>query len=271
MNPLGKFISTSFGRACAKNSPKILIGVGFVSLIGTVVSTAFATKRTIDLIEEEKQNRREIGVDDNLDILDIAKLSWKEWLIPAGFMTGTGLSFVGAYKVEHNRGLTYATILSATEGKLAALEKTVIEESGEKKAIDIQEKTAQKIVDEKKVGSEETANKITNERIKDSECLCFDPVTEQQFWTTPTKIEYAILKCNQDLDRKRIDWDEENCVFFNDFITLAGGEYVRALHGLGWSAKEFSSVPVKSIACKDTNGFPCLELSYRVNPKWIDE
>lgn len=275
---------TAIGKFCVKHSPKIFIGLGVLSSIGFGVSMIFATKRTIDMIDEEETRRREIKtkakidgeeveatvVDTKMSFKDIFIMSWKVWILPFSFFSISTVAYISAYVFEHGRGLTLASMLAASEGKLAALEQSVIEEVGEKKAEEIQDKVAQKIISEKKLGSDETKNNIVNERKRDCEYICYDPITDQEFWTTFTKLDYARMMCNRDLDRKYITWSDRNFVSVNDFITMAGGKRMKNFDNIGWSAKKHEELRISIRHGFTEKQEPCFELDYQDKPRWID-
>ena len=201
-------ISTSkLGQFTTKNAPQILIGIGVVSSVGTVATSIVATKRSLDIINTEIEKRRsnlEKSTDGelpkiNLKPMEIVKLTWKEWVIPAGFLAGSTAAYVGAFKVEEGRALTYATLLGATESKLAALEAEMVENLGKEKSEEIHDAVAKKLVDEKKIGADPEENAAVQ---GDGKFWCYEPISEEKWRVTYDRLQLGLMNAKEIFERR---------------------------------------------------------------------
>lgn len=275
---------SKIGRFCTKHSSQILIGVGVVSSAGTVVSTVIATKRSLDIIDAEIEKREaEKSPDGNsektkLKPKEVVQLCWKEWLVPAGFLAGSTAAYIGAFKIEADRAVTYMTLLGASETKLAALESEMVKALGEEKSEEIHDAVAQKIVDDKKISeSPKPASGMFR---------CFDPITEAQ-WEVPSKeyIELGILRSSEQFEKYDILQLEDllmDCGCPREKIPkLLGSNLVwmsKTFYGEGYKDQEdddhkyATNVNVRVGATIDNDGTPIYILEYKGDrPKWDNE
>lgn len=275
---------SKIGRFCTKHSSQILIGVGVVSSAGTVVSTVIATKRSLDIIDAEIEKREaEKSPDGNsektkLKPKEVVHLCWKEWLVPAGFLAGSTAAYIGAFKIEADRAMTYMTLLGASETKLAALESEMVKALGEEKSSEIHDAVAQKIVDDKKIS--ESPKPAGSESYK---YRCYDTILQKE-WGVPNKeaIELGIMRANEMLNKNgRLEFGDllMECNCPRELIPNVIGR------NLVWMSKDYygagayddddvytDDIRVHVGAAIGEDGEPIYILEYYgVRPKWDEE
>ena len=147
-----------------KHSPEILIGLGIASAITSTVLAVKATPKALLLIKkEEKIKARKYNAKyDELDIAaeslslskpEMIKVTWKCY-IPAAISGVASVAFLlGSNSVHVKRNAAIATAYKLSETALTDYKKEVIETIGEEKAKLIQDKVAQKHVDEHPVSN----------------------------------------------------------------------------------------------------------------------
>jgi len=271
LQSMGSLIkSTKVGNFAVRNASKILFGVGIVSSVGTVASTISSTKRSIDILNAEKERRREAGLDETITLKEKFKLCWKEWLVTVGSFAVSTASYAGAYKMEADKAITFAAALGSAESRLAILEKEMMEKLGEEKTEEIHKAVAQEIINEKVVGPEAT-EETERTILDDGYDLCFDPITEQPEWrTTKDKIELSLERCNRELEKNKLYDSSYDQVCLNDFLVGAGGKETNIGRHLVWDASKVDEIKISVMGGITRNGRSCLVLEYRTPPTWED-
>lgn len=159
---------TKVGKFSIKHAPQISMILGGVLGAGAIATTVVSTKRTIDLVNAEKVKRAEKqneeakkargsnpGKQDEpivevkpeeikIKPKEVVIIAWKSWIVPTGLAAGSLISFIAAYKFEHNKTLKLAGMLSISEAKLVSVEKEMVEKLGEKKAEEIRREVREK-------------------------------------------------------------------------------------------------------------------------------
>ena len=102
----------SISKWTSKHSPELLTGAGIAAGVTTVVLAVKATPKALQLIEEEKRNRKT----DHLKPVDMVKATWKCY-IPAA-LTGTAsvACIIGANSVNTRRHAALAAAYELSSG-----------------------------------------------------------------------------------------------------------------------------------------------------------
>lgn len=220
-------------RSLDKHSPEILtvagIGLGFT----TVILAVKATPKAMELINDAKmakmENQLDDGVkvddlDDNLNVLETAKLVWKPY-IPA-VVTGT-LSvtcLIGAQKVTARRTAALATAYKISETALKDYKDAVIETVGETKEKAVREKIAEKKVEQTPLNPNQV---IATGK---GSTLCFDAWSGRYFYS-----DIEVIRKAENVLNRRMMMDMSGYASLNDFYIEIGLETTEAGDILGWN------------------------------------
>lgn len=182
-----------------KHSPEILIGLGIASAITSTVLAVKATPKAMELLAEaEKENinkQTKEGVPgpevkNGLPAVQVVKTVWKCY-IPAAISGAASVAFLlGSNSVHARRNAAIATAYKLSETALTDYKKEVIETIGEEKAKLIQDKVAQKHVDEHPVSNNQVIIAGSGKQ------LCYDGISGRYFESDIQTIRAAV-KYNQ--------------------------------------------------------------------------
>lgn len=185
-----------------KHSPEILIGLGIASAITSTVLAVKATPKALLLIKKEEKikARKYNSKYDELDIAaeslslskpEMIKVTWKCY-IPAAISGVASVAFLlGSNSVHVKRNAAIATAYKLSETALTDYKKEVIETIGEEKAKLIQDKVAQKHVDEHPVSSNQVIIAGSGKQ------LCYDGISGRYFESDIQTIRAAVNTINE--------------------------------------------------------------------------
>lgn len=183
-----------------KHSPEILIGLGIASAITSTVLAVKATPKAMELLAEaEKENinkQTKEGVPgpevkNGLPAVQVVKTVWKCY-IPAAISGAASVAFLlGSNSVHARRNAAIATAYKLSETALTDYKKEVIETIGEEKAKLIQDKVAQKHVDEHPVSSNQVIIAGSGKQ------LCYDGISGRYFESDIQTIRAAVNTINE--------------------------------------------------------------------------
>lgn len=246
----------------AKHSPEILTGIGIAGMISTTVLAVKATPKAIQILEEERQNRkidRENGVDEEfapekISVIDTVKLCWKPYLPAAITGTLSVACIIGASSVNAKRNAALATAYTLSETALSEYREKVIETIGEKKEKQVRDKVAKDKVDKNPVSKSEVI--VTGK----GNTLCYDALGGGYF-----RSDYDhIKKVENILNRKLIN---EMYVSLNEMYDELGINRTRLGDDLGWNMDDgYIEIDLSSQLADD--GTPCLVVDYSVAPRY---
>ena len=267
--------SSKLGKWAVKCAPQLLLGTGIVSGAGAIVSTGFATKKSIDDIEAEKM-RRSIELNLPKEQITLTKketvgLVWKNYLVPAGMATGSVAATVAAFKVEHGRALSLAALLGASESKLASMEAEMMEQLSDKKVKEIRDGAAQREIEKAKLDKPDSP-------IVDAggsgEYWILDPASKLRTKGTMDRISLAIANADHTLELAAQNGYEDEKVSIADFLEDLGVDPCKiptTMRNLVWVSGETTHIGVKVSYGHTENGEPCYVLEYgSIRPKWDD-
>lgn len=258
MNKLQSLLKASKGFV-GKHSPGIMMGIGLIGVVSTVVLTAKATPKAVQLLEEEKRRRNE-ELEENeepieeLPKLDVVKVVWKCY-IPVAISGVLSIACIlGANSVHTKRNAALATAYTLSETAFATYKDKVIETIGEKKEKEIQDKVAKTYIDRKPASNAEV---ILTER---GNTLCYDAVSGRYFRSDIDKIKRAEIAMNQKLIN-------EMYISLNEFYYELNLRPIEAGNQLGWNIND-GTFDIHYSSQLTDDGEPCLVVNYHVGPRF---
>jgi len=260
------FVKTA--RAFAtKHSPEILTGIGVGGMFTTIGLAVGATPKALKLIEAEKERQNQELIDEakkaghnvydqitKLSYLEVVKVTWKVY-IPA-IVTGTAstLCIIGASSVSARRNAALATAYQLSTTALSDYKEKVIETIGEKKEHTINDKVAQKKVEETPASKSEI---ILTEK---GNTLCFDSFSSRYF---KSDIE-AIRRAENNLNQRLLAYDY---ISLNDYFAEIGLRHTEIGYQLGWRVdKGLIKLHFSSQLADD--GTPCVVVNFDNPPEY---
>lgn len=251
VSKLIKTVKTSVG----KKSPEILIGLGVAGMITTTVLAVKATPKALKLIEEAKQTKED---NEDLKPLDVVKVTWKCY-IPAVVTGAVSIAcLIGANSVNARRNAALATAYKLSETALSEYKEKVVEEIGEKKEKVIREKIAQDHVDKNP-----EVNKSEVVVVGSGDVLFLEPICGKPFRSDIETVRKVINDFNY-----RMTTGMEEYISLSEFYDEFKLKHTGASDALGWNLGRDGQIEVEFLAAKTEDGKPCLELSYRVAPRY---
>lgn len=248
-----------------KHSPEILIGLGIASAITSTVLAVKATPKALLLIKkEEKIKARKYNAKyDELDIAaeslilskpEMIKVTWKCY-IPAAISGVASVAFLlGSNSVHVKRNAAIATAYKLSETALTDYKKEVIETIGEEKAKLIQDKVAQKHVDEHPVSSNQVIIAGSGKQ------LCYDGISGRYFESDIQTIRAAVNTINETMVY-------EMYASLGDFYNEIGLPPTTLSDELGWNLDD-GQLEISYGSAISDDGRPCITLDYHVAPRY---
>lgn len=249
-----------------KHSPEILIGLGIASAITSTVLAVKATPKAMRLIEkEQKKHNREVSKtmtgNENekvfgckLKPVDIVRVTWKCY-IPAAISGAASVAFLlGSNSVHAKRNAAIATAYKLSETALTDYKKEVIETIGEEKAKLIQDKVAQKHVDEHPVSNNQVIIAGSGKQ------LCYDGISGRYFESDIQTIRAAVNTINETMVY-------EMYASLGDFYNEIGLPPTTLSDELGWNLDD-GQLEISYGSAISDDGRPCITLDYHVAPRY---
>lgn len=281
--------ATKFGKFCSRNASGILMGLGAISTGGTIISATIATKNSLDIIKKEKERIFEESkklpegnpvkpktIDDiDLTVYEVINLCWEQWLVTAGFLVGSNVSFFGAYKLKSKECLGLATALTAANMQLASVEKQSILQLGEKKAALLQDNALRSTVEEVFEKKEKETLEPLQVGIANGLYYTADPISQQVWTSNKDRLELGI-RASQDQYKKfgRID--------LGDVLVNCGAKRPQFIGDhMEWKTREYygyyddndvydDELDIRVGLTTNKNGEPLYYLKYLTPPQWDD-
>ncbi len=230
--------------------PQLLLGSG---IIGYGVTIALAVKATPKAMEMLNKKKDELGVD-KLDVKTTVKTAYKPYIptaIAAGISTGL---VIASDRVHVNKEVAATVATQVAVNALDNYKKSVDKVVGTEKAAEIEQATAQRLVD----GSSIPTDKADIPYAGGNE-LCIDAFTGR------------IFLCSSDIIR-RAECEMNNYIRNNDYGSLNDWYDILGLKGIeplgseyGWSYEK-GGIEIEFKSCLLENDKPCLVMDYRVMP-----
>jgi hypothetical protein len=221
-NPAGLF---ALGRTIiSTNRPEILFGASIVSTVSGVILAARGGYKSGYTIAEEDIKRQVIG-QDKLEVKDIAKLTWINYLPAAGMTLGAVGSTTGLHlvHVKEKKQLAAATLMAVEQIRKDAdqYKKEVLESVGLAKSEDPKE--LQRVANKSGI-----AKVVTRDGEVEELYLIRDMKTQRDFWSNKNRIEDALIETNKRLGLEDVE--------LNYFYTTAAIGAIPEGDNLGWNA-----------------------------------
>lgn len=145
-----KIINTDWGKIFPRlkqytieHGPQILTGVGVSSLIG---ATLVAVNKTFEAYEEFEERRSVLGVQ-KLPLVDIIKIGFKYYVVPAGMMiVGATCVFSGLH-LSTEKANAFAALAASQAVHIKDIQEVTKEKIGEKKANEIESEVAKREIE----------------------------------------------------------------------------------------------------------------------------
>lgn len=240
-----KVIPVAFKRWIMRNSHKIMTGM---SLVGIGASVAFAVHDTLkcsDRIEELKQEDPDISQKDL--IVKVAPT-----YIPTGLaVIATAGCVLGTHQVSEKRTAAVASAYALAQNAALQYRDSVKEVIGEKKAKEVEDHNAQKVVNQTKPTSTEVIVGIGDD-------LCRDELTGRYFRSDLQTLRSA---CN-DISYEMMS---EMWVSVNSFYDRVGLPPTEFGELMGWSA-ENGPLDIKYGSAITEDGKSCLVIGFNRTP-----
>lgn len=240
----------------SKHSPAILTGVGIAGMITTTFLAVKATPKALKLMEV-KREELQLEEDEKLTPIETVKTTWKCYIPAAVTGVASAACLIGANSVNTRRNAALLTAYNISASALEEYKEKVLETVGEKKERDIRDAIAKDHM------ANNPAQNTTVLVTGSGNARFYDDITKRRFTSSIQKIEDIRLTLNA----RMIDGDDY--VSLNDFYYELGLEPVPFGDDVGWTVRNGRHGRIQldlSSAHVDTDGEPCIELRYIVEP-----
>lgn len=244
-------------RSLIKHSPSILTGIGIAGMVATAVMVGKATPKAVELLQKQKESPDYIEPESKMEgVANVVKTTWKCYLPAAitGFVSITCL--LGANSVHAKRNMVLATAYQLSEKAFSEYKDNTVEVVGEKKAQAIQDKIAQKHIEENPINNNEVI--VTGK----GNSLCYDSISGRYFTSDIERIR----RVENELNRELIN---DLYVSLNEFYHELGLKPIDERIGdeLGWNVDDgLVDIAFSSQLAED--GRPCLVINYNLVPRY---
>ena len=268
MKPMLKNVFKSIGHTVSKYSPEILIGIGIGGICVSTISTIIATKKALNAIDDEidRQNEENIQLAENADEIpervtslsrkDVVRVTWK-YYVPTAVMLGTSIAcMVGANQINHKRNVLLAASYEIASTALDEYKDVIVEEFGEEKATEIDDKVVKKRVERQR--QEVEYDEIIETGKGDT--LYYDETSARYFRSNKESIREAINNLNFRMLKC------ENYVSLNDFYDEIGIRRTSKGDDSGWSADR-GWIEIRLSSQLGPKDEPCGVIIFRSEPR----
>lgn len=268
MKPMLKNVFKSIGHTVSKYSPEILIGIGIGGICVSTISTIISTKKALNAIDDEidRQNEENIRLAENADEIpervtslsrkDVVRVTWK-YYVPTAVMLGTSIAcMVGANQINHKRNVLLAASYEIASTALDEYKDVIVEEFGEEKATEIDDKVVKKRVERQR--QEVEYDEIIETGKGDT--LYYDETSARYFRSNKESIREAINNLNFRMLKC------ENYVSLNDFYDEIGIRRTSKGDDSGWSADR-GLIEIRLSSQLGPKDEPCGVIIFRSEPR----
>ncbi len=191
---------------------------------------------------------------EDLDTLDIMKVTWKEY-IPAllsGILTISCI--IGANSIHVKRTAAIASVYSVATEALKEYQDKVIETIGEKK-----EEKLRNAIDQDHL----TKNPVESNEIilLKGDTLFYDKLSGRYFKSDMETVRQQVNNFNQELL-------QEMYKPLNEFYELIGLDNTDMGRNMGWNVDD-GQLSIRYSAMIATNSEPCIVLNYNIEPRFL--
>lgn len=250
---LQKTANNVFGFV-SKNSPTILTCMGVFGLVTTTVMAIEATPKALDiLVEASAQKEYDHGTDE-LDPMEIVKLTYKCYIPTAVMGSLTVACIIGANSINLRRNAALATVYSLTEATLKEYQSKVVSTIGEVKEKAIKDEIAKDKIEKNKP---KKSNVVVTGK---GDTLCYDSISGRYFKSDIEKIKSSVNELNRDLLY-------EMFVSLNDVYYALGLSNIKMGDQMGWHIDNGMILFDYSSQLTE-DGVPCLVIDYLISPRF---
>lgn len=251
------------GKTVKKRSPEILTGIGIAGMITSTVLAVKATPKALELIDEEKEKRKDSMYNEETDehydspmkTIDYVKVAWKPY-IPAVVTGAASIGcLVGASTVSARRN---AALLGAYQLSTTAFHEyrdKVVETFGEKK-----EKTVHDAIAKDKI-EKNPPNQSQVIVTKKGNTLFYDELSDRYFKSDIDRIKRAMNDLNY-----RMTGGMEMYISLNDFYDAIDLARIPIGNQIGWTVGK-GMIDVYFSAQLTEDEEPCIVLGHLVPPE----
>ena len=244
--------------AVTKKSPEILTGIGIAGMITTTVLAVKATPKALELIESEKESKKEYPDDKpGLNAVEVVKVAWKPYIPAAVTGVVSVACLIGASSVSARRNAALATAYQLSTNALTEYKEKVVETIGEKKEKGIREKIAQDKVTQTPVSKSEVV--ITGA----GDVLFLEPVSMRYFTSDIEKVRKIINDINY-----RMTCGMEEYISLSEFYDEIGLTHTSNSDEIGWNLYKDGQIRLDFHPTVAEDGKPCLMLEYGISPRY---
>ena len=238
-----------------KHAPEILTGMGIAGMVTCVVLAVKATPKAIELIEAAKNEKPE---NEKFTAVDTVKSAWRPY-VPATVVGTVSIAcLIGGQSVSARRTAAFAAAYQLSETALKEYKEAVVEEVGERKVKDINEKAAQKLADRTEI--DESKIVVTGR----DDILCIDVLSNRTFMSNPDKIQKAVNEFNRILTY-------ETYLSVNDFYNELENPNLTSIplgEDIGWEINRDGLVEVRFDAALTKDKKPVLVMELSPAPEY---
>lgn len=250
-NELSAFIKRA-GNTINKYSPEIMLGLGLTAFISTVIFTAKATPKAVQLMEERKT---ELEVE-KLPPVEVVKTTWKCYVPAAVTGTLSVACILGSYSVNMKRNAALATAYTLSETALKEYKEKVVETIGEKKEQAVRDAIAKGKLEQNPISAREII--ITGK----GKSLLYDPISNRYFEYDLDLLQKAINELNLKFAHG------EMYLPLNELYWAMGVEPWKKMgERLGWNIDE-APICISLSYGPAEDGRPCAIMEYNVEPRY---
>lgn len=250
---LQKTANNVFGFV-SKNSPTILTCMGVFGLVTTTVMAIEATPKALDILAEASAQKEYDRGTDELDPMEIVKLTYKCYIPTAVMGSLTVACIIGANSINLRRNAALATVYSLTEATLKEYQSKVVSTIGEVKEKAIKDEIAKDKIEKNKPKKSNVV--ITGK----GDTLCYDSISGRYFKSDIEKIKSSVNELNRDLLY-------EMFVSLNDVYYALGLSNIKMGDQMGWHIDNGMILFDYSSQLTE-DGVPCLVIDYLISPRF---
>lgn len=250
---LQKTANNVFGFV-SKNSPTILTCMGVFGLVTTTVMAIEATPKALDILAEASAQKEYDHGTDELDPMEIVKLTYKCYIPTAVMGSLTVACIIGANSINLRRNAALATVYSLTEATLKEYQSKVVSTIGEVKEKAIKDEIAKDKIEKNKPKKSNVV--ITGK----GDTLCYDSISGRYFKSDIEKIKSSVNELNRDLLY-------EMFVSLNDVYYALGLSNIKMGDQMGWHIDNGMILFDYSSQLTE-DGVPCLVIDYLISPRF---
>jgi len=247
-------VAYQVGGKLSKNSPSILTAMAVGGLITTVILAVRATPKAIQKCDDEEVYfEKETGVLRRLTVIEMARLTWKEY-IPTVVMAGATIGcIIGANSISARRAAVLASAYSLAETTMKEYQAKVVETMGKNKEQKVQDEIAQDKLNANPI--EKNTVIITGK----GDMLCYESYSGRYF---QSDIE-TLRRIENMLNKKLLT---EMYITLNDFYSEIGLEQVAMGGEIGWEVNH-EMIDLMYSAKLTSDNRPCIVVHLHASPR----